>query len=137
MNTTTLREIIAQALPAWDTTINEQYMMNVQADSYERFQGFIYVEEMATAKVTYDRWNKHRYTLHDVYFCVLDEFDTTAEQREAVREQRIRPAVNQVEGILNQTYNVSEFEEDYFPRGFDANEILIHIRFKAWEAVGC
>lgn len=131
MNTTELRAIVAQIIPDWWVTINEEYMLNVQADDIERFGGFAYVEEFARANVSYAKFGRDVTYTHDVYFCVLGEFDTTAEQREAIRQQRIMPRVRAVEDKLHQMFGIDEFKEDYEPRGFDAHEILVHIQFNA------
>lgn len=130
MTTTELRAIVAQTIPEWWVTINEQYMLNVQADDIERYGGFAYVEEFARASVSYAKYGREVTYTHDIYFCVLGEFDTTAEQREAIRAHRIMPKVRAVEERLHRE-GVDEFKEDYEPRGFDAHEILVHIQFKA------
>lgn len=130
MTTTELRDFIKAQLPEWWVTINEQEMLNVQADDLERFEGFAYVEEFTRANVTY-KYGRDATHTHDVYFCVLGEFDTTAEQREKIRETRILPRVRQVEDALNAHFGIERFKEDYYPRGFDAHEILVHIEFEA------
>lgn len=132
MKPTKLRELIEALLPDWVVTINEQYMMNVQADEYERHAGFVYVEEFAPSTIDYRMGRIEKYT-HDVYFCVLGEYADTPEQREAVREARIYEAVERVEDFLANKYAVRDFAHDVLPRGFDANEILVHVRFTASE----
>lgn len=131
MTATELRDAIAAILPDWSVTINEQYMLNVQADDLDRFAGFIYVEELDTAEIT-NRAGSRTRTTHDVYFCRLAELDTTAEEREQIREQTIKPAIKAVmRGI-----GVDSYRQDKFPRGFDANEVLIHVQFQT-ESVEC
>lgn len=135
MTTTKLREILEALLPSWKVTINEQTMLNVGADDYDQFQGFAYVEEFCTSRTSYARFGREVTHTHDIYLCVLDEFDLTAEQREAVRESRLYPVMESVEAYLNRFYGVLEFDHDLFPRGFDANEILVHIRFRTSEKI--
>lgn len=127
--------MIAGLLPEWNVTINEQYMLNVQADDLERFAGFIYVEELDNAIVTDQRGHRVR-TTHDVYVCRLAELDTTAEQREQIREEKIMPAVRAIEKAMVSSHGVRSIRRDKFPRGFDANEVLVHLNFET-EAVEC
>lgn len=131
MTTIELRDFIKSYLPDWWVTINEAELVNVQADDLERFAGFAYVEELTQKNVSYTRYGRDATHAHDVYFCVLGEFDLTAEQREDIRERRIRPVVYKVEEALHNKFGIDEFKEDLYPRGFDANEILIHIAFKS------
>lgn len=129
MKTTELRDVIARVLPEWEVTVNEQKMLNVMADDIERCQGFAYVEEFAQSVISYEKFGKTETYTHNVYFCVLGEFDTTAEQREYIRQERIAGAVADVVRELHNTYGVEKFRQDFFPRGFDANEVTIHLQF--------
>lgn len=135
MTSTELRDLIKALTPGIPVTINEQFMLNVQADQYEENQLFIYVEEMCTSQVRIVQWKKQRITRHDVYFCQLHHYDSTAEQRQAIREAEIAPVVAIVEEALAKDYQVAYFKEDYWPRGFDANEVLIHIQFDIAEDI--
>lgn len=130
MKTTELRDVIQGLLPDWFITINEQKMLNVQADELETHKGFGYVEEFAQTQVVIDKWTKREITTHDVYLCVLGEYGNTSEQREKIREERIMPAIRAIENHMVKMERVKEFKRDLYPRGFDAEEILVHLEFK-------
>lgn len=134
MSTTELRDIIKGILPTWEVTINEQYMLNVELDQYEHKQRFVYVEEFARSEVQYKYGRQEAYT-HDVYFCELGHYDITAEEREKIREERLQDAVREVEDAIYTRFGVTQFTHDFEPRGFDAGEVLIHIRFKIGDRV--
>lgn len=136
MTTTQLKDVIQQILPDWKITTNEQYMLNVQADEIELHKGFGYVEEFSQTQVLVEKWTKREITIHDVYLCVLGEYGSTSEQREEIREQRIMPAIRQIENVMRRVENVKEFRRDKYPRGFDAEEILVHLQFKTEITMG-
>lgn len=134
MNTTALREVIADLLPHWKVTINEQTMLNVQADDYEKHDGFAYIEEFVTSRTTFGFGKRRTYT-HNLYLCVFTDFDLTAEQREATRMKRLYPVMEEIETALHDRLGVEDFEEDLYPKGFDGNEVLVHLRFRTTENV--
>lgn len=127
MTSNQLRDIVANLLPHWCVTINEQYMLNVQADDLEKYLGFIYIEELDSSEISTKRGIQETH-FHDLYFCRLNELDSTAEQREQIRDELIMPAVISVIKTMTK-HGVYEFTKDKNPRGFDANEVVVHLTF--------
>lgn len=129
MTLTELTNEVQSLLPDWCVTLDEAYMMNIRADEMLKYEGFAYIEELNSESVNYGMGRKVT-RMVDVYFCRLTDFENTAAEREHLRETHIYPAVRKVEEYLNKTHGIGIFTHDKFPRGFDANEVLVHVSFQ-------
>jgi hypothetical protein len=124
-----LKEIVAKVLPQWLVSVDEAQMVNIGAECLDREEGVVYIEEFNTAMLGNTRFGVKLETKHEITFCVFSEFQKNAEEREQEREERIMPAVYAVQKELMKLQDGIVFTMDKFPRGFDANEILVHITF--------
>lgn len=134
MNLIELTNLIRKTLPDWHVTLDEAEMVNITADQLQMHEGFAYIEELNTESVQYVYGRKETRDI-DIYFCRFVPLDFMAEQREKVRIECITPAVKAVERALYDALGVTIFTHDKYPRGFDANEVLIHVSFQMSEMV--
>lgn len=131
-----LQDKVQKALPDWDVTCNEAYMLNIEADQIEKHQGFAYIEEFVTWNTTQAGYGgSEEVSRYEITFCKLVDFEIDALQRIAVRQQQIMPAVRKAEKMIMKEDGVTNFQYDVYPRGFDANEVLVHMVFNARERV--
>lgn len=128
MNKIDLKDTIKILLRDWEVTIDEAYMVNVTADAISRQKCFAYVEEFSNAVVDFSRYGKRVRNNYEIYLCTFTDFENTAEEREQIRMEKLLPAAEKIELYLN-SVGVNVINRDVFPRGFDANEVLIHLSF--------
>lgn len=134
MNLIELTELVQKTLPDWHVTLDEAEMVNITADELQQHEGFVYIEELNTESVQFGYGRRETRNI-DIYFCRFVPLDFVAEQREQMRVNFIAPAVRKVERELYDTLGVTTFTHDKYPRGFDANEVLIHVSFQMEEMV--
>jgi len=125
MNQLELKNKIAALLPGWHVTVDEADMVNVQADGHTG--PFCYIEEYDTVTDSAAGYGLRRTRREEIYFCRLTEFQNDGEQRVRIREEELRPACDKVEGMLARELGAKIFTTDPMPRGFDANEVLLHL----------
>lgn len=130
-----LQNKVQQTLPGWDVTCNEAYMLNIEADQIKKCQGFAYIEEFVTWNTNAARYGRKETARYEITFCKLIDFEVDALQRILVRQEQIMPDVRKVEKMLGEEYGVTNFQYDVYPRGFDANEVLVHMVFNVEEEV--
>lgn len=133
MNLLELKELVKRAIPGWEVTIDEAQMVNITLDDMNRCEGFAYIEEFATWNVS-ERMGTRATYRHEITFLRFCDFECDAMQRVAIREERIMPAVRSIQRALKE-YGVTNFDCDVYPRGFDANEVLVHIAFNVEESI--
>ena len=134
MNLIELTNLIRKTIPDWHVTLDEAEMVNITADQLQMHEGFAYIEELNTESVQYGYGRKETRDI-DIYFCRFVPLDFMAEQRERVRIDCITPAVKAVERALYDAVGATISSHDKDPRGFDANEVLIHVSFQMSEMV--
>lgn len=110
-------------------------MLNIEADQIEMYDGFAYIEEFVTWDTATGGYGRKETAKYEITFCKLVDFGIDAVDRIKVRQDQIMPAVREVEKMLGTEYGVSNFRYDVYPRGFDANEVLVHMVFNAEEQV--
>lgn len=128
MNQLELKAAIAELLPEWQVTVDEADMVNVSADGYTT--PFVYIEEFDTQTDTVTKYGLRRTRREEIYFCQLCEMHNNGEERVAIRENILRPALDKVQQLLRERWAVTTFTTDCMPRGFDANEVLLHMVFE-------
>ena len=133
MNQLELKAKIAALLPDWQVTVDEAEMVNVTADGYTT--PFCYIEEFDTVTDTLTAVGARRTRKEEIYFCQICELHANGETRVAIRENTLRPAIDKVIKMLRTEYGVQTFTTDPLPRGFDANEVLLHVVFEYTEGV--
>lgn len=136
MNIIELKDKVQAVLPEWNVTANEAYMLNVEADQLEQGALFAYVEEFITWNSNRAGYGKKETARYEITFCkLLSEFQMTAEDRIAIRQDELMPGVRAVEQMIFEEYGVKNFNYDVYPRGFDANEVLVHMTFSTEETI--
>lgn len=130
-----LKKLVTNTLPKWRVTIDEAQMLNLTADDLNRCDGVAYIEEFNTSVLGNTRFGVKLETKHEITFCVFAELEQSAEEREVMRNKRVMPAVKAVQKALMQVYDGLVFTMDKYPRGFDANEVLVHITFTTTDNV--
>ena len=133
MNQLELKEAIEGVLPGWHVTVDEAEMINVVAD--KETKPFVYIEEYDTVTDNATRFGNRRTRREEVYFCAITEMHNAGEERIAIRENILRPACDIVEKMLREQWGVTVFNIDPMPRGFDANEVLLHLVFEYTETL--
>lgn len=133
MNTLKLKKLIEAALPDWYVVVDEAQMVNIELDKMDKWSGLVYIEEFVTWNNRYSGYGRKQMTNNDVYFIRLCDFECDAAQRIHIRQEEIEPACRVVEKAVREEFNVGDFMYDTYPRGFDANEVLIHMRFDTTE----
>lgn len=131
-----LKEFIEKQLPEWFVTIDEAEMMNVDIDSLCPKVGAIYIEEFVTGSATVGM-KIDTITRYDVTFFVTSDIEPKANERQAVREERIDPCIHQLMKDLYNEYNVSRFTFDSFPRGFDVAGVSQTMTFEILRSTAC
>ena len=134
MNQLELKQAIKETLPKWEVTVDEASMINARLDDTKKL--FCYIEEFDGVKDSMSgKFGNRRTRKEDIYFCTFCDMHEDGEKRVEIREKILRPAVVLVEKMLKKRYGVSEFPSDSYPRGFDANEVLIHIVVEYTEVI--
>lgn len=133
MNQLELKEAIEGVLPGWHVTVDEAEMINVVAD--EETKPFCYIEEYDQVTDNATKFGNRRTRREEVYFVMITNMHNNGEQRVAIRENTLRPACDKVEKMLREQWGVTVFSTDPMPRGFDANEVLLHLVFEYTEAL--
>ena len=128
MNQLELKAAIEALLPEWQVTVDEADMVNVIAD--QQVKPFVYIEEFDTQTDTLTKFGTRRTRREEIYFCAICEMHNNGEQRVSIRENTLRPAMDKVQKLLRDTWGVTSFTTDCMPRGFDANEVLLHMVFE-------
>ena len=133
MNQLELKAKIAALLPEWQVTVDEANMVNVKADGYTA--PFVYIEEFDSGTTEQTAVGMRRTRKEEIYFCKLCDMHNDGEARVTIRETLLRPAMDKVIKMLNTEYGVLKFQDDPLPRGFDANEVLLHLVFEYTEGI--
>lgn len=133
MNQLELKEAIEGVLPGWHVTVDEAEMINVVAD--KETKPFCYIEEYDQVTDNATRFGNRRTRREEVYFVMITDMHNNGEKRVAIRENILRPACDKVEKMLREQWGVTVFNTDPMPRGFDANEVLLHLVFEYTEAL--
>ena len=127
-----LEEIIKRANPSYLIEYEWPNRMNINADEIEYAQPFAYIEEFTHGEYGKTGYFRHKMTEVNLYFCRLCQFENTAREREAIREQIeseiVIPFMEEYkkETGLNQPERWKFFTP--IPR-FDANEVSIMLLF--------
>ena len=80
-----LLEILQEAVPNYEVSFEESRMMNVAADTIERYKGFAYIEEYRQGYYSFRGYKKTRTTRMQIYFCKFVDFQDNAINREMMR----------------------------------------------------
>ena len=127
-----LLEILKEAVPNYEVSFEEGRMMNVAADTIERYKGFAYIEEYRQGYYSFRGYKKTRTTRIQIYFCKFVGFQDNAINRELMREKIEEEAVLPFITMMNENDNFKQIERfdvgTPLPR-FDANEVSIKLEF--------
>ena len=133
MNQLELKAAIEAILPKWKVTVDEADMVNVIADSTTK--PFVYIEEFDFVTDSAATFGMKRTRKEEIYVVMFTEMHNNGEKRVALRETVLRPALDAIQALLCKKWGVKTFMTDPMPRGFDANEILLHTVFEYTEQV--
>ena len=127
-----LLEILKEAVPNYEVSFEEGRMMNVAADTIERYKGFAYIEEYRQGYYSFRGYQRTRTTRIQIYFCKFVDFQDNAINRELMREKIEEEAVLPFITMMNENDNFKQIER--FDNGtplprFDANEVSIKLEF--------
>lgn len=113
-------------------------MMNVAADTIERYKGFAYIEEYRQGYYSFRGYKKTRTTRIQIYFCKFVDFHDNAINRELMREKIEEEAVIPFITKMNENDDFKQIERfdigAPLPR-FDANEVSIKLEFDLTSAI--
>jgi len=127
-----LLTILQEAVPSYEVSFEESRMMNVAADTIERYKGFAYIEEYRQGYYSFRGYKKTRTTRIQIYFCKFVDFQDNAINRELMREKIEEEAVLPFITRMNENDNFKQIERfdigTPLPR-FDANEVSIKLEF--------
>ena len=128
-----LLEILQEAVPSYEVSFEESRMMNVAADTIERYKGFAYIEEYRQGYYSFRGYKKTRTTRIQIYFCKFVDFQDNAINRELMRAKIEEEAVLPFITRMNENDNFKQIERfdisTPLPRLFDANEVSIKLEF--------
>ena len=127
-----LLEILQKAVPSYEVSFEESRMMNVAADTIERYKGFAYIEEYRQGYYSFRGYKKTRTIRIQIYFCKFVDFQDNAINREMMRAKIEAEAVLPFVERMNENDNFKQIERfdisTPLPR-FDANEVSIKLEF--------
>ena len=127
-----LLEILKEAVPNYEVSFEEGRMMNVAADTIERYKGFAYIEEYRQGYYSFRGYQRTRTIRMQIYFCKFVDFQDNAINRELMREKIEEEAVLPFITMMNENDNFKQIERfdigAPLPR-FDANEVSIKLEF--------
>ena len=127
-----LLTILQEAVPSYEVSFEESRMMNVAADTIERYKGFAYIEEYRQGYYSIRGYQQTRTTRIQIYFCKFVDFQDNAINRELMREAIEEEAVLPFIAKMNEDTNFKQIERfdiaTPLPR-FDANEVSIKLEF--------
>ena len=127
-----LLTILQEAVPSYEVSFEESRMMNVAADTIERYKGFAYIEEYRQGYYSIRGYQQTRTTRIQIYFCKFVDFQDNAINRELMREAIEEEAVLPFIARMNEDNNFKQIERfdvgTPLPR-FDANEVSIKLEF--------
>jgi len=127
-----LLEILQEAVPSYEVSFEESRMMNVAADTIERYKGFAYIEEYRQGYYSFRGYQKTRTIRIQIYFCKFVDFQDNAINRELMREKIEEEAVLPFITRMNEDDTFKQIERfdvgAPLPR-FDANEVSIKLEF--------
>ena len=118
--------------PLYPVEYEESKMINVTVDEKALYAKFAYIEEFTSG--TYDKvkFIKQKSTQVQIYFCMFCEFENTAMDRDALREQIESEIVLPFMNAYNASgrFDVVDTFKFYTPLPrFDANEVSIMLQF--------
>ena len=127
-----LLEILKEAIPNYEVSFEESRMMNVAADTIERYKGFAYIEEYRQGYYSFRGFQRTRTTRMQIYFCKFVDFQDNAINRELMREKIEEEAVIPFISKMNENDTFKQIERfdiaTPLPR-FDANEVSVRLEF--------
>ncbi|MDR0682026.1 MAG: hypothetical protein LBG15_09305 [Dysgonamonadaceae bacterium] len=127
-----LEEIIKRANPAYTVEYEELSMMNVSADEIKYTQPFAYIEEFTRGEYGKQRFYNQKTVEAQIWFCRFCQFQSTAREREAIREQIEAEIVLPFMEEYKKEAGLFQPETWKFftpPPRFDANETSIMLQF--------
>lgn len=131
-----LQELVRSALPGWIVTVDEADMVNVKSAGYDEDDLFAYIEEYYRSTADFSKYGRKATRTFDVYFAASCPIDADGAQRNGIRDAHLWPAARKVEELLRAKWNVTHFDYDLFPQGFDCGDCLVHVKF-TWEGQEC
>ena len=133
-----LLDILKEAIPNYEVSFEESRMMNVAADTIERYKGFAYIEEYRQGYYSFRGFQRTRTTRLQIYFCKFVDFHDNAINRELMREKIEEEAVIPFVTKMNENDNFKQIERfdiaTPLPR-FDANEVSVRLEFDLTSAI--
>lgn len=112
-------------------TYEEAKMMNLTADTLQRYKGFVYIEEYRQGTYTAMKYGDcEKTTKIDVYFCKFAQMHSTALEREKLRSAIETESVKSTIQYLQNTYNIKSISFACPVPRFDANEVSICLTFQ-------